>query len=57
MSLFRYFENRLNPYPDSPMPTPDPSQRGFFWIFVGVYRRGEILDWGAYYFINIAWHI
>ncbi len=30
MSLFRYFENRLNPYPDSPMPTPSPNQRGFF---------------------------
>lgn len=28
MSLFRYFENRLNPYPDSPM--PNPGQHGFF---------------------------
>ncbi|MDO4449885.1 MAG: ABC transporter ATP-binding protein [Moraxella sp.] len=30
MSLFRYFENRLNPYPDTPMPTPNPNQRRLF---------------------------
>ena len=30
MSLFRYFENRLTPYPNSPMPTPNPNEHGFF---------------------------
>ncbi len=30
MSLFRYFENRLDPYPDSPMPSAGSDQHGFF---------------------------
>ena len=31
MSLFSYFENRLNPYPNSPMPATKHGLMAFFW--------------------------
>lgn len=32
MSLFSFFENRLNPYPDSPLPIPKNGNLfGFLW--------------------------